>query len=235
MGCWVTLQAVFERNETVMTVKKMALGFSALVGGALVATAAWAQGGAIADRLFAVAEDKHSLNEVVFTSKASIVRFTGRTSKMSGAATINVQDATKASGNVKVDLASLDTGISLRNEHMRGVLETEKFPAATFTFRGIKLAKKTLTPNAPVSGTANGQMTLHGVTRTISAPVELTYLPEQDANYRPGDWVHVNARFKLKMSDYGIQLPKPVLGVKVADEIELDVDGMAAASAGEQK
>jgi polyisoprenoid-binding protein YceI len=210
----------------------MALGLSAMVGGALVATAAWAQGSAIIDRVFAVAEDKHSLNEVVFTSKASIVRFTGRTSKISGEATINVKDASKASGNVKVDLASLDTGISLRNEHMRGVLETDKYPAATFTFKGIQLANKILTPNAPLSGTARGQLTLHGVTRTMTAPVELTYLPEQDANYRPGDWVHVNARFKIKMSDYGIQLPKPVLGVKVADEIELDVDGMAAASSG---
>lgn len=199
---------------------------AALLAAAFVAAGAPALA---APRAYAIDADKHSPNEASFTSKAAIVKFTGRTPKVTGEAKLDPQDVAKAAGAVTVDLASLDTGIELRNEHMRGKLESDKFPTATFKFTAIKVPGNKLAANTPVLGTATGTMTLHGVTRPLTAPVELTHLPETDAKYRPGDWVHLSSTFKIKMTDYGIALPAGVLGVKVADELDIAIDGMAKA------
>lgn len=178
-------------------------------------------------RNFEVALDHHSPNEASFTSKAAIVRFTGRTDKVTGTLSIDVDNVSNAGGAMTVDVSSLDTGIGMRNEHMKKTIEAEKFPTATFKLTKLSVPGNKLKRNAIVTGTAVGQMTLHGVTRTVSAPVELTFLPQEDANYRAGDWVEVDSTFKLKLSDYQIQLPAPVLGVKVSDELEINFTSMA--------
>ncbi|MFN3431511.1 MAG: YceI family protein [Candidatus Sericytochromatia bacterium] len=180
-------------------------------------------------RQYQVSTDMHTPNEASFTSKAAIVKFTGRTSKVTGTLQIDETNTTKASGAITVDVASLDTGIGLRNEHMQGTIEAKKYPTATFKLQKLSVPGNKLKANAITTGTVTGQMTLHGVTRTITAPVELTYLPQQDPNYRPGDWVEVNSSFKLKLSDYKIALPAPVLGVKVADELDINFTSMAKA------
>lgn len=177
-------------------------------------------------RPWKVAPDVHTNTEASFTSKALIVKFSGRTTKVEGEGVIDVENPSKSpKGTVSVDLQSLDTGIPLRNEHLRGTIEAEKYPAATFKVKSMKASK--LVAEAPVQGTVTGDFTLHGVTKTITAPVTLVYLPEADKNYRPGDWVSVSTGFKIKLSDYGIHMPKGVLGVKVADELDIALDGMA--------
>lgn len=178
---------------------------------------------------YAVEQDMHSANEASFTSKAAIVKFMGRTGKISGEAKLDPADVAKASGRVVVDLNSLDTGIELRNEHMRGTLESAKFPQAVFTFKEVKVPGNKLVPNQVVTGTAKGTMTIHGVTKNLTAPVEMTLLPEEDPKYRAGNWVHVASKFRIKMTDYGMTLPKGVLGIKVADDLDIAIDGMAKA------
>lgn len=180
-----------------------------------------------AARTFTVETDKHSLNELTFTSKAAIVKIIGRTSDLSGEAKIDVENVAKSSGALSIPLDKLDTGIAMRNEHMQGATEAAKFPTATFKFTDIKVPGNKLKTNAPVEGTAVGTMTLHGVTKSLTVPVELTYLPETDAKYRAGDWIHISSAFKLKLTDYGITPPS--MGIKVADVQEIQVDGMAKA------
>ncbi|HEY9857177.1 MAG TPA: YceI family protein [Stenomitos sp.] len=177
-------------------------------------------------RPFKVAPDVHTLNEATFTSKALIVKMTGHTSKVDGEGEIDLDNPSKnPKGVVTIDVSSFDTGISLRNEHMRGMIEADKYPTATFKLKALKAPK--LVANGAVDGTVTGDLTFHGVTRTITAPVNLVYLPEQDKNYRPGDWVSVSTNFKIKLTDYGIKLPAGLLGVKVADELAIELEGMA--------
>lgn len=201
------------------------VAFAALT---IVTAPALAQG-ASKVRTFEVKADVHSPNEASFTSKASIVKFTGRTSHVSGNVRVDVNNVARADGAVTVDLTTLDTGIGLRNEHLRGTIEAEKYPTANFKVTKIQLPGNTLKANSPATGTVTGQMTLHGVTRPLTAPVVLTYLPQEDANYRPGDWVFVEAAFKLKLSDYKIALPAPVMGIKVSDELDINFNSMAKA------
>lgn len=181
-------------------------------------------------RTYVVMGDMHNPNEATFTSKALLVRFAGRTSKVTGRVNLSPDDLRQASGSLAVDLASLDTGIALRNEHMRGFLETERHPLATFKFSGIEVAGNRLRADGVVTGMASGDLTIHGVTRRVSTPVELTNLPESDKQFRGGDWIAFSSQFRVKMSDYGIALPTMMLGVKVADEVVIDVNGAAKAN-----
>jgi polyisoprenoid-binding protein YceI len=80
-----------------------------------------------------------------------------------------------------------------------------------------------------VDGTATGKMTLHGVTRTITVPVQLAFLPQLEENKQVNDWLRISSTFKLKMSDYGIQLPEKVLGMRVNDELTIDFNTAAKA------
>ena len=182
--------------------------------------------GAVDARTFKVQPEYHNPTEVSFTSKASVVRLVGRTAKVDGFSEIDINNPAKSpKGEISVDLASLDTGIPLRNEHMVDLIEAKKYPKATFKVKSLKAPK--LVANEAIDGSATGDFSLHGVTKTITEPGSLQYLPEEDANYRPGDWVGFSSNFKIKLSDYGIPLPKPMFGIKVADELSIQIDGMA--------
>lgn len=194
---------------------------------ALFAPISTAAVAAPAARSFVVTPDHHTVAEASFTSRAAIVRMVGRTSKIDGNATIDLADVAHSSGTVNVDLPSLDTGIAMRNHHMQGFLESDKFPKATFKFTHIEVPGNKLAPGKLVTGTATGTITIHGVSQTLSAPIELTYLPQEDAKYRAGDWIHFYSQFHTKVSDYKIALPAPLLGNKVSNDLVIEIDGMA--------
>lgn len=92
---------------------------------------------------------------------------------------------------------SVTTGLALRDAQMhRDQLLSEQYP--TISFQGM-----VTTDAARVIGTfpamAHGRLTLRGVTRQVSAPVQVTPLP---------DGFRGRAEFELRMSDYGMPVPR---------------------------
>ncbi|RYG63316.1 YceI family protein, partial [bacterium] len=109
-------------------------------------------------------------------------------------------------GNVKISvpLANVDTGINLRNKHMREkYLETDKFPNAELTV--ARSALQLPEDGKEVSGTANGQLTIHGQTK----PVAVRY-----TNRRSGKTYDVQGSTRVNMNEYGVTVPS-YLGVTV--------------------
>ena len=128
----------------------------------------------------------------------------------------------------EVDLRTLDTGIPLRNVHMReNFLETDKYPKATFKARKIKLSRKpTLKKVEEFTVTATGDLSVHGVTVEKTIPLKVTYLPESDTTQKrakSGNLVRVRGTFPVKLSEHRIQRPEAVF-VKLAETIYLNVD-----------
>src|SRR5438132_283537 len=75
----------------------------------------------------------------------------------------------------KVPIAPIDTGIGLRDRHLREMLEAEKFPDAILR---IPLSELTFPKERqPAEGTAKGDLTLRGQSR----PVEVHYRAEPAA------------------------------------------------------
>ena len=149
---------------------------------------------------------------VVFTSKAPMESFDGRTDQISGHLTCTPGDLGEAVDlRMVVDLKSLDTGISLRNNHMRkNHLETDTYPEAVFTAGSVVAGgPATLAVGATVSLKLAGTFDLHGVAREVEIPADVTMTAAGD--------LEVEARFEVKLSDHDIKRPK-FLVMKLADE-----------------
>lgn len=104
----------------------------------------------------------------------------------------------KVAGEFKSRLANFDTGIALRNTHMRErYLDTDKYPYATFTF-----------PSQKDDGEVEGTLTIKSETK----PFKLKYTTKGE---------EVTATGTLNVKDYpSIGVPS-YLGVTAADTVDL--------------
>jgi polyisoprenoid-binding protein YceI len=112
-----------------------------------------------------------------------------------------------------VPLAPLETGISLRDRHLREILEAEKYPSATL--RVSRSALRFPGKHDPAEGTADAELTLHGQSR----PVKVHYRAELGT----GDITRVRGSFQLDMRDFDITAPS-YLGITLAPKVEVRVE-----------
>jgi polyisoprenoid-binding protein YceI len=203
-------------------------------GLAIMLLAAWgflAGSGAQAAR-FEITADSPA-NKVRFDSKATAESFSGVTDAVTGYIVSDPEAlGDSATVYVEVDLASLDTGIGLRNKHMReNHLETAKYPKAVL--RGVTIRRPAASdaPAAPMtrlSATPQtleivGDFKLHGVTRRLRVPVELTYGVEDG---KPQ--VRIVCHFPVALSEYAISRPQFLL-FKLSDTQEITFQAVAIA------
>ena len=113
----------------------------------------------------------------------------------------------------RVPLAQLDTGIGLRNRHMRGYLEVGRFPDAELRVprKGIAFPP----PGQSLEADAQGTLTLHDV----SKPCSIRYRVEQG---RAGGY-RVRGTIRIDIRDFGITVPT-YLGVGVEPTVGIQVD-----------
>lgn len=156
---------------------------------------------------------------VVFESNTSLEDMVGRTNKVTGFIKGDVGKKT-GSGKISVDLASLNSGIDLRDEHMRseGWLNVAKYPNATFETSAVRFVGGN---NFDVTG----KFSLHGVTKTIKTKATIKYLPESEITKRNrfnGDVIQVKTKFQIKLSDYGIKIAD-IAKDKVSNTISISI------------
>lgn len=173
---------------------------------------------------FTVVGDKLEYRNLATVESATeFETFTGKTTKVSGS--FNFDPVKKVgSGTIVVDMASLDTGIPTRNDHLRsaGWLDTEKYPNATFKTTKVSFVKG---DEYKVVGT----FTLHGVTKTVTAATKVKYRAESADTKKAGfegNVTHVFAKFNVKLSDYGIKIPDVAKG-KVQETVTVSVSAYA--------
>jgi len=113
----------------------------------------------------------------------------------------------------QVALSHLDTGIGLRNRHLRDHLDVEHFPRAE-----IRVPRRAVV--FPASGKsseadAQGTLTLHGVSR----PCSVHYRAEQGLL---GE-IRVRGTTRIDMRDFGIEAPS-YLGIRVEPTVAVQID-----------
>ena len=154
-------------------------------------------------------------NVAEFHAEDTYDAFDGRTKKVSGTITADPANPAASIVELSVDMASLDTGVSLRNHEMRErYLETPKYPNATF--RSVSVSRPpSVSPNQPVDMSVTGDFTLHGITRRMTIPVRVVLIPDGR--------IHATSMFNVHMPDFGINVPKNIL-VTVEDNIPVRLD-----------
>jgi polyisoprenoid-binding protein YceI len=110
------------------------------------------------------------------------------------AGTLNVSDG-KVTGasEVKIDMASTWSDNDRLTTHLKSpdFFDVQKFPHATFTVTSIE-------PGADGKHTVTGNLDLHGVTKSISFPAQITVSDEAAS---------VNAEFAINRKDFNINYP----------------------------
>ncbi len=155
---------------------------------------------------------------VEFTSDAPLETITGRTQTATGFLEIwAAPGGGSGRSEIHVDLASLSTGLSLRDRHMReNHLETDRYPEAVFILTSLQIPSGDLVEGIRTSVQVSGNLTLHGVTRELRPETFLT-LGDDASTLR------IEAQFPIKLSDYQIARPQ-FLVMKLSELQMIKVD-----------
>jgi polyisoprenoid-binding protein YceI len=140
--------------------------------------------------------------------------FDAKTAALSGSVTASSSSSSAFDGSLEVDLRTLDTGIDLRNEHLRATyLEVDRRPDyQKATVSAIEL--NGLNRDAPDGkGSFTGLLTLHGTTKAVNGAVDVR---------RAGAGLQVKASFPVTLSDFSIREPR-YLGVGVKNTVQVQV------------
>lgn len=197
---------------------------------ALVVTLALPGLAAAQSRTFTIRDDGGS--RVQFLSDAPLETTTGVTSLVSGELTVDPANLAAARGRIAVQIASIRTGIDLRDEHLRSPmwLDATQFPQAALEITAVEGATA-LRPDQAQHVRIRGHFTLHGHTHDIVAEAQVRFVPATDATraaHVDGDALRGQATFSIRLSDYGVSIPS-VVQLKVANEIEVNITIRAVA------
>ena len=171
----------------------------------LVLVAASAQAGASIKQTIDL-DHSEGATEFYAIGRPSAIKIHGKGSPPRGTLTLTNNHL---NGIATLDISSLDTGMQLRNEHMKNkYLEVKTYPEAKLNFKDVEVS-----PSAAAGKPFHGMLTLHGVTK----PVEGTLV------FNPSDTkASGSADFTVKLTDYGIAIPS-FAGITVAEDVELHI------------
>lgn len=144
--------------------------------------------------------------------------FEAKTTSLAGTLTLASPQPVAVSGELTVDLTTIDTGIDLRNRHLREkYLEVTKPGFDKAVLSEIRLADA---KGEAYQGKSafTGTLRMHGVSRPVAGSAEI-----QPA----GTAVRVSASFPLALTDFGIEPPQ-YMGVGVGNRMGVKVTFMAA-------
>ncbi len=121
---------------------------------------------------------------VSFASSASLEFIEGTTTKISGSFDFDPAGPDSIVGGIlSVDLASLRTGIELRDEHMREKhLQTDKYPNAYFQLLSVTSMPTAIVPGQVYSVTGDGYFYIHGVKRKITPKIQFELPADADSS-----------------------------------------------------
>jgi polyisoprenoid-binding protein YceI len=147
--------------------------------------------------------------------------FEAKTQGLKGTLTLAAADPVRFTGELELDLTTIDTGIQLRNQHLReNYLEVAKPGFDKAVLSDIRVGEARSETFEGRSGFA-GTLKLHGVSKAIGGSAELK---------REAGGMRVTASFPLLLTDFGIEPPQ-YMGVGVGNRLSVKVTFLAAPAA----
>jgi polyisoprenoid-binding protein YceI len=106
-------------------------------------------------------------SEITFRATSRLMNADGRFARFSGDVMVDPAVLAGARVSLTIDSASLDTGIEMRDNHLRSsdFFDVERFPTVAFQSVRVEAAGR--------RATVVGRLTLHGVTREIAVPIDV--------------------------------------------------------------
>ena len=131
----------------------------------------------------------------------------GRTPDVTGTLTLSGTQVTAV--EVSANLQSLKSDDDRRDGQLqRQALETEEFPTATFKLTTPIDLGSVPADGQAVTATATGELTLHGVTKTVEVPIQAQL---------SGDVVTVTGSLEIQFADFEIAQPTSFVVLSIED------------------
>jgi polyisoprenoid-binding protein YceI len=147
----------------------------------------------------------------------SLSRVHGRFGNIGGSIILNEADVSKSTVNVNIDVNSVDTGVSSRDNDLKGsdLFDTAQYPTATYVSTGVAKTADGFT--------VTGNLTLRGVTKPVVMQVEGPDGPVSGLDHKPHAGYSASATVSRTAFGIGAKYPAAMLGDEVKLTIELDV------------
>lgn len=164
-------------------------------------------------------EAGYRVNEVL---NGQDVTVTGRTSDVSGSFTVNAEGTVLEQADFTVNLSTVATDSDRRDNYFKNTtIDTATYPEATLTLSSPVELGTPLASGEVRSVDVTGELTLKGVTKTVTFPVEVA---------GDGTQAQLAASLPISFADYGIEAPS--LGfVSVEDQGTIEVQLVASQQA----
>jgi polyisoprenoid-binding protein YceI len=170
-----------------------------------------------------VVDKNHS--EATFQVRHLVSRVSGKFDDFAGAISVDQENPTASSVEFTIKTPSINTGVADRDKHLKSAdfFEVAKYPEISFKSTSVKPSSRKDVYDV------TGNLTMHGVTKTITLPVEfLGFARDPRGNQRAGFSTHV----VLNRKDYGINWNKTLDagGTLLSDDVDITVNIEAAKS-----
>ena len=184
-----------------------------LVLGAPAVRAQAAAAAASGPRTLAIDRNHSSIG---FRIRHLVSNVNGRFKDFAGTITYDPAKPENSSVDVTVQAASIDTDTPGRDDDLRSAnfFDVAKYP--TLTFKSVSVQRK-----SPTELTLTGDLTMHGVTKRVTVPVEvLGIMP-----YRGGEKAGFSTTFVVDRKDYDITWNRALDtgGALLGDEVTVSI------------
>jgi polyisoprenoid-binding protein YceI len=149
---------------------------------------------------------------------AMVTKVRGGFSQFEGTALLNGDDPTASNVNVTIQAASFDSGVQMRDDHVKSgdFLDVESYPTLTFASTGVNVT-------GPDSFDLTGNLTIKNQTHPITIPFSYVgNAKDPFGNVRSG----FEGEATINRKDYGIiwNAALETGGVLVSEKVTLDIE-----------
>ncbi|SFP42755.1 Polyisoprenoid-binding protein YceI [Amycolatopsis arida] len=154
---------------------------------------------------------------VSFSVRHLMSKVRGRFTEFNGQI-VTAEEPVGSSVTASIDLSSVDTSITMRDDHLRSAdfFDVEKYPTMEFASTGLRQDDE--------SWVLTGDLTIYGTTRPVE--IELDFLGIDPTGMQGETRIGFEGRTTIRRSDFGVSFGLAVDGSKivVGDKVTIALD-----------
>jgi len=135
-----------------------------------------------------------------------------------GKAKLDPADFTRSSFEGEVDVASIDSGNTMRDDHLRAsdIFDAQRYPK--IRFKSTRIVAK-----SPGEFVVHGDLTIRGITRAVAFDAEFRGIAK---NHRGVMVAGVSVTGSIYRSEFGIEynFPLDTGGVAISEKVKIEID-----------
>ena len=151
----------------------------------------------------------HAHSEINFTASSRLLDAHGTFDKWDAEVAVDSANPERSVVRIVIDANTIDTRVAMRDNHLKSpaFFDAAKYPTIVFE-------SKAIARTAEKAGTITGDLTMHGVTKSVTVPVTAMFYGAGGGRFR--------GTFTLNRSDWGITGQSKMNTIEDAVEVQFN-------------